>query len=200
MIKLEQAGKLINLARRAISAYFKGREIDVEDEVKKEFGEDSGVFVSLYLGEDLIGCIGIPRPTTPLYKAVIQGAKGAAFEDPRFPPLRKDQFDRLRIEISVLTEPEVIEVKDPKEYPDKVEIGKDGLMIKDEFGSGLLLPQVAVEWKWKPKEFLEQTCMKAGLEPNCWCNTKRNVYKFQAQVFAEENGRIVEKKPYQEKS
>ena len=196
MIKIEQAKKLIMLAREAISAYFKGKEITVNKEIKDEFGEDSGVFVSLYLKDDLIGCIGIPRPTMSLYKAVIQGAKGAAFEDPRFPPLREDQMDRLRIEISVLTEPEVIEVDNPKGYTDKIKIGKDGLMIKDEFGSGLLLPQVAVEWKWDAKEFLNQTCMKAGLEPDCWCNLKRNVYKFQAQVFTEENGKIVEKKLY----
>jgi len=194
MIKLEQAEKLIKLARRAISAYFKGKEVQAEDELKKEFGEDSGVFVSLYIGNDLTGCIGIPRPIMPLYKAVIQAAKGAAFEDPRFPPLREDQFDRIRVEISVLTEPEAIEIDNPEEYLKKIEIGKDGLMIKDEFGSGLLLPQVAVEWKWDVKEFLEQTCMKAGLEPDCWNNTKRNVYKFQAQVFAEEKGKVVEKK------
>ena len=136
------------------------------------------------------------RPIMALYKAIIQAAKGAAFEDPRFPPLREDQFDDLRVEISVLTEPEAIEVKDPKEYLDEIEIGKDGLMIKDEFGSGLLLPQVAVEWKWDTKEFLDQTCRKAGLEPDCWCNLKRNVYKFQAQVFAEEKGKLVEKKLY----
>ena len=196
MIKLEQAGKLIKLAREAISAYLKGKEVTVSEEIKGEFGEDSGVFVSLYIREDLIGCIGIPRPIMSLYKAVIQAAKGAAFEDTRFPPLREDQMDDLRVEISVLTEPEVIEIKDPKEYPEKVEIGKDGLMIKDEFGSGLLLPQVAVEWKWGAKEFLDQTCKKAGLEPDCWCNNKRNVYKFQAQVFAEEKGKVVEKKLY----
>ena len=196
MIKLEQAKKLIKLAREAISAYFKGKEITVGKDIKDEFGEDSGVFVSLYVGDDLIGCIGIPRPIMPLYKAAIQAAKGAAFEDPRFPPLREDQMDRLRIEISVLTEPEVIEIKDPNEYLDKIEIGKDGIMIKDEFGSGLLLPQVAVEWKWDAKEFLNQTCRKAGLSPDCWCNMKRNVYKFQAQVFAEEKGKIVEKKLY----
>ncbi|MBW2966025.1 TIGR00296 family protein [Candidatus Woesearchaeota archaeon] len=196
MIKLEQAKKLIMLARNAISVYFKGKETTVSDEIKKEFGEDCGVFVSLYIRDDLIGCIGIPRPIMPLYKAVIQAAKGAAFEDPRFPPLREDQFDSLRVEISVLTEPDVIEIEKPEDYLKKIEIGKDGLMIKDEFGSGLLLPQVAVEWKWNAKEFLNQTCRKAGLEPDCWCNTKRNVYKFQAQVFAEENGKIVEKKLY----
>lgn len=196
MIKIEQAKKLIMLAREVISAYFKGKEVTVSNDIKDEFGEDCGVFVSLYLKDELIGCIGIPKPIMPLYKAVIQGAKGAAFEDPRFPPLKEDQMDGLRVEISVLTEPEAIEIKDPKDYLEKIKIGKDGLMIQDEFGSGLLLPQVAVEWDWDAKEFLNQTCMKTGLEPDCWCNLKRNVYKFQAQVFTEENGKIVEKKLY----
>ena len=196
MIKLEQAKKLIMLARGSISAYFKGKEVQLGNELKDEFGEDCGVFVSLYLNNELIGCIGLPQPTMPLYKAVIQAAKGAAFEDPRFPPLREDQMNKLKIEISVLTEPEVIEIDDSKDYIEKIKIGRDGLMVKDEFGSGLLLPQVAVEWKWNAKEFLNQTCRKAGLSPDCWCNTKRNVYKFQAQVFTEENGKLVEKKLY----
>ncbi len=194
MIKLEQAKKLIKLARDAISAYFEDKEINVSDDIKKEFGEDTGVFVSLYVGEDLIGCIGFPEPIMPLYKAVIDAAKSAAFEDPRFPPLSREQFKALRIELSVLTKPQEIIVKKPSEYLENVEIGKDGLVIRDEFGSGLLLPQVAIEWNWDSKEFLNQTCMKAGLSPDCWDNMKRNVYKFQAQVFVEKDGKVVEKK------
>jgi len=193
-ISLNQAKKLVKLAKEAISAYFEDKKVEISADMKKEFGEKRGAFVSLYIGEDLIGCIGFPEPVFPLYKAVIDASKGAAFEDPRFPPLSKEQFKELRIEISVLTQPEVIKVKDPSEYPSKVKIGEDGLVIRDEFGSGLLLPQVAVEWKWDSAEFLNQTCVKAGLNPDCWCNMKRNVYKFQAQVFSEENGKLVEKK------
>ncbi len=193
MIQLEQAKKLINLARDVISAYFEGNEFKVSDDIKNEFSENTGVFVSLYVGENLIGCIGFAEPVMPLYQAVIDAAKGAAFEDPRFPPLSRTQFKDLRVELSVLTNPEEIVVKNPSEYPENVEIGKHGLVIKDEFGSGLLLPQVAVEWGWDSKEFLNQTCMKAGLSPDCWNNMKRNVYKFQAQVFLEKDGKIAEK-------
>lgn len=193
MIQLEQAKKLINLARDTISAYFENKEVVVSKDIKSEFKEDTGVFVSLYVRGDLIGCIGFPEPVMPLYKAIIDAAKGAAFEDPRFPPLSREQLKDLKVELSVLTNPEEIVVKDSSEYPSEVEIGKDGLVIKDEFGSGVLLPQVAVEWGWDSKEFLNQTCMKAGLSPDCWNNMKRNVYKFQAQVFVEKDGKIAEK-------
>ncbi len=194
MTDIEQAKKLIKIARDSISSYFEGKEADVSEDIKKEFKEDRAVFVSLYVKDELTGCIGFPEPIIPLYKAVIDAARSAAFEDPRFPPLSREQFKELRIELSVLTKPEEIVVKDSAEYPEKVEIGKDGLVIKDKFGSGLLLPQVAVEWRWDSKEFLNQTCMKAGLSPDCWDNMKRNVYKFQAQVFEEKDGKVVEKK------
>ena len=72
--------------------------------------------------------------------------------------------------------------------------GEDGLIIKDEFGAGLLLPQVAIEWGWDAKEFLDNTCRKAGLDVDCWNNMRRNVYKFQAQIFSEEKGKVIEKK------
>lgn len=194
MITLSQAKKLIKLARDSISTFFEGKEIKIPDAVKSEFKEDKGVFVSLYVNDELIGCIGFPEPVLPLYEAVIRAARSAAFEDPRFPPLRKEQMKDLRIEISVLTKPEEVVVKEPSEYPKKVKIGVDGLMIKDEFGSGLLLPQVATEWGWDSERFLCETCRKAGLEPDCWNNMKRNVFKFQAQVFTEEKGKVVEKK------
>lgn len=193
-VTLAQAKKLIKLARGAISAFFEDKEMEVSDELKMEFKADTGVFISLYVNEQLIGCIGFPEPVMPLWKAVIEAARGAAFEDPRFPPLHKEQMKDLRIELSVLTKPQEIEVEKPSEYPSKVEIGVDGLVIRDEFGAGLLLPQVAVEWGWDSEQFLCETCRKAGLEPDCWNNMKRNVYKFQAHVFTEEKGKIVEKK------
>ena len=196
MVSLAQAKKLIKIAKDAISAYFKGKLLEVPENLQKEFNGKKGVFVSTYIKEELAGCIGFPEPIFPLWLAVRKAAVSAAFKDPRFPPLNKAQFKDIRVELTVLTEPKVIEVKDPKEYLKKIKIGKDGLMVKDEFGSGLLLPQVPVEWGWNAEEFLNQTCIKAGLDPNCWCNTKRNVYKFQGQVFTEEKGKIVEKKLY----
>ena len=193
MVTLAQAKDLIKLARDSILAYLENRDPKIPNSIKEQFKEESGIFVSLYVGEDLVGCIGYPEPVLPLWEAVKDAARGAAFEDPRFPPVTKEQFKDMIVELSILTKPEVIEVKDSSEYPSKVEIGKDGLVIKDEFGSGLLLPQVAIEWGWDSKKFLCETCRKAGLSPDCWDNMKRNVYKFQAQVFTEKNGKIVEK-------
>ncbi|MBW2977826.1 TIGR00296 family protein [Candidatus Woesearchaeota archaeon] len=196
MVSLAQAKKLIKLAKDAISSYFEGKTLEVSEVLQKEFKEETGVFVSVYVKEDLAGCIGFPEPIFPLWLGVRKAAVSAGFKDPRFPPLVKAQMKDLRIELTVLTKPEVIEVKDPKEYMKKIKIGKDGLMVKDEFGSGLLLPQVPGEWGWNVEEFLNQTCMKGGLDPNCWRNTKRNIYKFQGQIFTEEKGKLVEKKLY----
>lgn len=195
MVSLGQAKKLIKIAREAISAYFEGKKIEVSEPLQKEFDEKSGVFVSLYVNEELAGCIGFTEPIFPLWIAIRKAAIGAAFGDPRFPPLTKQQMKDLRIEITILTKPELIKVNDPKEYLKKIEIGKDGLIIKDEFGSaGLLLPQVPIEWKWNVEEFLNNTCMKAGLNPNSWKDLRKHVYKFQGQIFTEEKVKIVEKK------
>jgi len=196
MVSLTQAKKLIKLAKDAISSYFQGKVLEVPKSFQDEFKDNRGVFVSLYVKDQLNGCIGFPEPIFPLWLAVRKAAIGAAFGDPRFPPLLKTQMKDLKIELTILTKPEVIKVKYPKEYLKKIKIGKDGLMVKDEFGSGLLLPQVPVEWRWDVEEFLNQTCMKAGLDPSCWRNTKQNIYKFQGQIFIEEKGKLVEKKLY----
>jgi len=193
-LTVRQAEKLIKIARDSIIAFFNDREYTIPDSLKKEFKEERGVFVSLYVQDTLIGCIGFPEPIMSLAEGVASAAKSAAFEDPRFPPLKKEQMKDLRVELSVLSKPEEIEVKKPSEYLEKVKVGVDGLVIRDEFGAGLLLPQVATEWGWEPKEFLTNTCRKAGLEPDCWNNMKRNVYKFQAQIFTEKDGKVIEKK------
>ena len=192
-IDIKQAKKLIGLARQSINDFFDGKDTSASNEIKEEFGKKSGAFISLYIGDNLAGCIGYSEPLVPLYQAIIEVSRAAAFEDPRFPSLKKEQMKDLRVELSVLTEPEEIEVDKPEEYPEKIEVGKDGLMVKDEFGYGLLLPQVAVEWNWDSKEFLNQTCVKAGLNPDCWDNMKRNVYRFQAQIYTEKDGEIVKK-------
>jgi uncharacterized protein (TIGR00296 family) len=131
----------------------------------------------------------------PLYQAVVDAAKSAAFSDPRFLPLTKEEFKDVRIELSVLTLPELVEVKEPEEYLNIIEIGKDGLIIRNSFNSGLLLPIVAVEYKWDAKTFLENLCGKAGLSNDAWRDLNNKVYRFQSRVFSEKEpeGEIVEK-------
>jgi len=197
MFTLEQGSKLVKLARRSIKAFFDKKEIKLKKEEGKEFKEKQGVFVTLhtYPEKQLRGCIGLPYPVLPLSKAVVEAAKSAAFNDPRFFPLAKSELDKIIIEISVLTVPELIKCK-PVELLKKVRIGKDGLICSYGNYSGLLLPQVATEQKWNAKEFLEQTCVKAGLSPTTWLKPECRFYRFQAQIFCEEkpNGKVVEKR------
>jgi uncharacterized protein (TIGR00296 family) len=183
----------VKFARKSIEKSFKG---DVF-EFPSEFSEKRGVFVTLlnFPSHELRGCIGFPYSEIPLGKAVMEGAKAAAFCDPRFPPLEKSEIDKVVIEVSVLTKPE--EIKCSKAVLSKnVKIGDDGLIVNFQGRGGLLLPQVPIEWKWNSEQFIKQTCIKAGLSPETWKSDECRFYKFQAQIFAEEKpkGRVVERK------
>jgi uncharacterized protein (TIGR00296 family) len=193
MLSLEQGSVLVKFARGVIKESFKQEVL----EWLPEFSEKQGVFVTLlnFPSHELRGCIGFPNPELPLGKAVMEAAKAAAFSDPRFPALEQNELNKIIIEISVLTVPQ--EMKCPKaELSKNIKTGRDGLIIKFDGRSGLLLPQVPVEWKWNAEEFIKQTCIKAGLHPEAWKNPECRVYRFQAQIFSEEKpkGKIVEKK------
>jgi hypothetical protein len=185
MISLSQGKKLIKLARDSISSNFSDSNVIVSDSIKKEFSDVLGVFVTLNKGGMLRGCIGFPEAVYPLYEGVIKAAQSAAFSDPRFKPVDKSEFKDVSIEVSVLTKPKLVEVNDASEYVKKVKVGKDGLIVRSNYGSGLLLPQVATEYKWDSKVFLDQTCVKAGLPADSWSKGSVEVYKFQSQVFSE---------------
>ena len=190
MLTLSEGSKLVKLAREAIETKFAGREIEKVKEAK--FMLNRGVFVTLnaYPSHSLRGCIGFPYAVMPLSKAVIDSARNAAFSDPRFPALGKEELEKIVIEISVLTEPQ--EIKDFKE----IKIGRDGLICKFMHYSGLLLPQVATEYHMTREEFIKQTCMKAGLPASAYTNPQCKFYRFQAQIFSEvePKGKVVEKK------
>jgi len=194
MIKDEWGEFLVRLARRAIEEYVKnGRTIKPPEDTPPELWEKMGVFVTLNRHHappqmSLRGCIGFPLPIYPLVEATIKAAIYAAVDDPRFPPVRESELDDLVIEVSVLTPPELIEGP-PEERPRKIKVGRDGLIIEKGIYSGLLLPQVPVEWGWDEEEFLAQTCWKAGLPPDCWLDPETKVYRFTAEIFEEEKPR-----------
>lgn len=171
--------KLLKLARESILEEFSEEKPDMPEE--KQFRQARGVFVTLYLKGKLKGCIGFPYPDVPINLAVMKAAKSAAFSDFRFSPVKEEDMKDIKIEISILTMPE--EIKNVKE----IEVGKDGLMLDFVGYSGLLLPQVAVEWKMNRLEFLEALCQKAGLPDNTWQNKNCRIKKFQCQIFSEEN-------------
>ncbi|MEM3005761.1 MAG: TIGR00296 family protein [Candidatus Bathyarchaeia archaeon] len=189
-LTLEEGEYLVKLARRAIETRLKTGEAIRPSSASEKLTRRCGVFVTLNRVEDgahiLRGCIGFPYPVMPLAEAVVEAALGAAFEDPRFHPVSSDEMGHIAVEVSVLTPPETIKVEDPSEYPGKIVIGRDGLMVGRGVRRGLLLPQVAVEWGWDAEEFLTNCCLKAGLPPDAWLDKRTEVSRFQAIIFAEE--------------
>lgn len=195
MITAEQAKELIKLARDAISTHLSRKNLRISASLKGRYADVMGVFVTLKIDKELRGCIGFPDPIYPIYEGVSKAALSAAFSDPRFPPLDKEEFKKVTIEISLLKRPSVIEVRNPEDYIKNIKIGKDGLLIRGTFQSGLLLPQVAVEQKWDAKTFLEQACVKAGLPKDTWRDFNNcNVLKFEGAVFSEQspNGNVIQ--------
>ncbi len=197
MLSLDEGIKLVRLARAAIQEYLKSGKIYKVAEGSGIPAKETGVFVSLYTYPegDLRGCIGFPFPVMSLPEATVRAAIAAATEDPRFPPVELVEMDRIVIEVSVLSVPERIEFTTPKELPSKIVIGRDGLIIKSSRGSGLLLPQVPVEYGWDSEEFLCHLCLKAGLPATYWLTGKFDIYRFTAEIFAEESpgGNVVKK-------
>jgi hypothetical protein len=190
-LNLEEGKFLIQLARSAVNEKLeKGKTIQPPKETPKKLFEQCGVFVtinSLRNGEkELRGCIGYPYPTCPLVEAVIDSAINAATQDPRFYPLTLKELSKVVFEVSVLTPPAPVEVKNPKEYLSKIKVGEDGLIVERGFYRGLLLPQVPIEWGWCEEEFLCQCCVKAGLPPDSWLTKDAKIYKFKAIIFEEE--------------
>ena len=196
MLTISEGETAVRLARTAIKECLtNGRKIEPEN-LPGIFKEKRGVFVTLNKkkgSKELRGCIGRPYPVLPLGEAIILSAINAAREDPRFYPVELQELDELVIEVTVLTVPKRINAK-PGDIPDKILIGRDGLIVSTGMNSGLLLPQVAVEHGFDSAEFLCQTCMKAGLMPDAWLGGTQ-VYSFEGQIFEEVEpcGKIREK-------
>jgi len=185
---------LVKTARRAVTEFLSnGNRMKLESELEEKFSFNSGVFVTLNNPDGLRGCIGFPMPEKKLSHAIVEGAIAAATEDPRFPSVKTNELNDIVFEVTVLTPPVEIDVSDPMEYLEKIKVGRDGLIIRHSFSSGLLLPQVPVEYGWNVEEFLQHTCEKAGLERNTWKNEDVKIEKFEGIIFKEEtpNGVIV---------
>ncbi|HJT10396.1 MAG TPA: TIGR00296 family protein [Candidatus Nitrosotalea sp.] len=185
---------LVKIARTTVTEYLKtGKKIMPSDEIRTKFSFSSGVFVTLNKDRDLRGCIGFPTPDRKLYQSLVNAAIASATEDPRFPPVEYDELNKISFEVTVLTPPEVIKIQDPSEYLSAIKIGRDGLIVRWEFGAGLLLPQVPVEYGWNVEEFLSHTCQKAGAPQDCWKQRSTIISKFEGIVFKETtpNGSII---------
>jgi len=178
-LHIDQQRFLLKLARDAISF-----RLQTGKTLKAECGEGAlreqrGAFVTLKQAGKLRGCIGYPIPRVALCETVIEAAEMAAFEDYRFPSIKKEDLPGLEIEISILSLPQRIE--DPAE----IEVGTHGIIINRGGNRGLLLPQVPVEWDWDRETYLRHGCLKAGLEEDAWKKPDTRIEVFTAQVFSE---------------
>ncbi|MCJ2562920.1 MAG: TIGR00296 family protein [Candidatus Thermoplasmatota archaeon] len=189
MYSEEEGERAVLAARKVVEGYVRG-EVQYDLDLPGGFEEKSGVFVTIdtFPAGDLRGCIGYPEPFFPLGEALVKASQEAT-RDPRFPPLREAELDDIVIEVSLLTPPEEILVRKPREYLKSVVVGRDGLIARKGVFRGLLLPQVAIDWEWSSEEFISQTCMKAGLRSDEWLKGDARIYKFSAEIFGEKTPR-----------
>ncbi|MFX1238731.1 MAG: TIGR00296 family protein, partial [Promethearchaeota archaeon] len=194
---------LIRFARENIEYYLKNsRRMIVPRNIKEKFGEKYGAFVTLnkvdFPGNPLRGCIGYIEPRFELYDVVHRVSISSALEDPRFPSVTLKEMEKIVIELSILTPPELLKVNHPGEYLEKIVIGRDGLIVERGMRRGLLLPQVPVDHgrNWSSEEFLNHTCQKAMLSSDAWKKGDTNIYTFQAILFEEIDPRGEVKRKY----
>lgn len=175
----EEKRILLQIARKSIEEEFGKTTVNFNQDFPETLNLKCGVFVTLSIDDELRGCIGYIIGDKPLYELVYIVAKKSAFEDPRFYPLTEEELDEIEIEISVLSPPKRIQ------SIDEIKIGEHGLIIQKGPFHGLLLPQVATKYNWTVKEFLEHTCLKAGLSKTEWKDPNTKIEIFTADVFSE---------------
>ena len=187
----EEGVFLVKIARKSVEYWFDNKKLmPLPADVPEKLLKRGAAFVTIetYYGPDdreLRGCIGFIEPVKPLVEVVRDVALEAAFKDPRFPPLRREELDLVTFEVSVLSRLE----EAPQDFRERlrfVKIGRDGLVVERGWARGLLLPQVPIEYGWDEETFLSETCLKAGLWPDCWLDPKTKVYRYRARLWREE--------------
>ena len=197
----EQRRTLLRIAHEAILSVLEPQRSSEAPASPAGLSEPRGVFTTLYLSNDpcndrrgdlrgdlprespreshreLRGCVGYALPIAPLYRAVAETARAAAFDDSRFLPVTIEEARELEVSLSVLSRLFPI-------HPEAVEVGRHGLLISEGARRGLLLPQVPIEHGWDRETFLEQTCRKAGLPLDAW-RKAATIEAFTAEVFSD---------------
>jgi len=190
-ISLDEGVFLVKLARKAIEKIVvDGETLRPPPDAPEKFKRPGMTFTTIetYLGEKLTslrGCIGFLTPVYSLLESTIYSAIEAATGDPRFPPVAAWELDKILVEVTVLSTPTPIIVSNRKLLPRLITVGKHGFVVEKGFYKGTLLPVVPVEYCWESEEFLSETCVKAGLRPDCWLDASTRIYYYEGRVFKE---------------
>lgn len=169
---------LLEVARQSLHAAVEGRHFVAEFSEITAVRSSGGAFVSLHRRGRLRGCVGQIMSSDSLVATVAYCARAAALEDPRFDPVRPQELKEIEIELSVLSQLQPIE-------PGQIEAGKHGLMVSSGWKRGVLLPQVALQFRWDGQRLLEETCVKAGLNRDAWKLPETRIQAFTAEIFNE---------------
>ncbi len=174
---------LLKFARESIISNLESNKekTDETSEIPEVMKLERGLFVTLRKDNNLRGCIGHIIPMGTLCEEIPKIAVMAAQEDPRFPSVVLSEVEDLTLEITILSP--MLKISNPN----MVKPGKHGLLIKNGFYQGLLLPQVAIDYNWNREEFLSQTCLKAGLHSDAWKDDETEISVFTAEYFEEGN-------------
>ena len=187
---------LVKMARTVVTKYLTDNTKILDHDFKEKFSFNAGVFVTINDKSGLRGCIGYPLAVKKLSDALTDAAISASTDDPRFPSIRQNELNDLVFEVTILSETEEISASLSDEIIQEIKIGRDGLIIEKNFQSGLLLPQVPVEYNWSVVDFFNHTCHKAGLPNGSWKDKDTKISKFQGIIFREilPNGEIIREK------
>ncbi|MEM4561656.1 MAG: TIGR00296 family protein [Desulfurococcaceae archaeon] len=195
-LTLEEGYYLVKLARLAIEEYLRtGEKIKPSGIPSEKLLRPGMTFTTLETLDastgrtSLRGCIGFLAPVYSLVESVVESAVEAAVNDPRFPPVELREMDSIIVEVTVLSEPVKLDVPNRIELPHYIVIGKHGLVVEKGWFKGTLLPVVPVEYCWDEETFLAETCLKAGLRPNCWLDPATRIYVYEGRVFREKTPR-----------
>jgi AmmeMemoRadiSam system protein A len=175
---------MLELARQSVARAVSRQELPEAGDVSGTLAEKKACFVTLTRKGLLRGCLGQVRPQQPLYQAVINNACGAALRDPRFPPVRPDEVEHLKIEVSILSDPEPLSFTSPEDLLEKLQANRDGVLLEIGPRMATFLPQV---WRTFPDkiQFLDHLAQKAGCDAGAWRQRGATVSVYRAESFEE---------------
>jgi hypothetical protein len=186
---VEEGMVLVRQARHVVEAVTTSLRFDkrIMQEQLYKFTQRYGLFVTIefYPTKVMRGCMGVAEPIAPVGQLLVEAALSAASEDPRFVPVSRHELDSLIFEVSILSEPQQIKARTSAGIPRQIKVGRDGLLIRYGYRSGLILPTIAVGEGWNAESFLNNVCIKAGLAQHTWKVHDVSLYKFTTQVFRE---------------
>ncbi len=180
---VKAAGRILKAASLERSLEFSPAELFSEEHVELAQHPVSGVFVTAKRGGHLRSCCGNLGVVMPLFQSLMLAAVRTATDDPRFPRISGNELPHLDLDVWLLGPPEEI-AEEGEDRIAAVTIGRHGLQVVRGPERGLLLPGVAIEHGWEAEEFLNRTCLKAGLPATAWRDEETKVFRFEGSEHA----------------